>query len=364
MVILKTIFFSLIVIVLTSCNSVSITYSKDAVKEMQKLKIDDHQKYFIGLVEGRNIDRIRLMLAAGFNPNFVTDECFPLQVAAEMGFYKEVEILVNNTASVNLADKNGRTALMFASRNNHVEIVKLLISKGANLNYYDNNGLTALIHASSSPCPFSIQNFEAVKALIDSGADVNKQTNTKSTALMYASKRGGACGRKIVSYLIKNGADVNLLEEDGYNALYDASTSLNIDILKILLMNGINPNVLGEFGNTGLFTEEIIANNKIEALQLLIQYGADINIIGYKGLTPLMKACDIEGGYDIVKFFIDNGAKVNYLNKQSNMTALDYALNYKIEEGAKKDRAENKKIITLLRKHGAKTAEELKAEKK
>ena len=72
------------------------------------------------------------------------------------------------------------------------------------------------------------------------------------------------------------------------------------------------------------------------------------------GSTALALAVVMEH-YDIVEFLITNGADVNATSSMDK-TILDYAK----FGGSKKD----KQIADLLRKHVAKTAEELKAEEK
>tara|TARA_Y100001968_G_scaffold308706_1_gene327800 strand:- start:588 stop:971 length:384 start_codon:yes stop_codon:yes gene_type:complete len=71
------------------------------------------------------------------------------------------------------------------------------------------------------------------------------------------------------------------------------------------------------------------------------------------GSTALALAVAMQH-YDMIEFLITNGADVNATSSMDK-TVLDYA-----SGTSKKD----KQIFDLLRKHGAKTAEELKAEGK
>jgi len=90
-----------------------------------------------------------------------------------------------------------------------------------------------------------------------------------------------------------------------------------------------------------------IRNHK-EIAQLLIAKGADVNAKNKYGGTPLHYAATKE----IAELLIAKGANVN-MREIDGSTPLDLAIKRKRTE-----------IAELLRKHGAKTSEELKAEGK
>lgn len=50
-------------------------------------------------------------------------------------------------ADVNLVSERGETALISATRKNHVEMVRFLLSKGADPNYIDKIGFKTIEHA-------------------------------------------------------------------------------------------------------------------------------------------------------------------------------------------------------------------------
>ncbi|KKK72061.1 hypothetical protein LCGC14_2907670 [marine sediment metagenome] len=56
-------------------------------------------------------------------------------------------LLIETGADVNVQNKWGETALMWASYEGHPEVVELLIERGANINAMDSNGYTALMWA-------------------------------------------------------------------------------------------------------------------------------------------------------------------------------------------------------------------------
>ena len=93
----------------------------------------------------------------------------------------------------------------------------------------------------------------------------------------------------------------------------------------------------------------------IEAVKQHLAAGADVNAKTGDGTTPLHNAA-VYGRNEIAELLIANGAAVNAkieAGKFKDQTSLDRAIKLKRTETAE-----------LLRKHGGKTGEELKAEGK
>ena len=93
----------------------------------------------------------------------------------------------------------------------------------------------------------------------------------------------------------------------------------------------------------------------IEAVKQAIAAGADVNAKNLSEWTPLHNAAQ-DGHKEIAELLIAKGANVNAIIQSGSfegMTPLDTAINWKRPETA-----------NLLRKHGGKTGEELKAEGK
>ena len=72
--------------------------------------------------------------------------------------------LIDAGADINIEDKDGWTALIWASQCGHTETAKALIDAGADINIEDRQGWTALMWASH------YGHTETVKLLIDAGA--------------------------------------------------------------------------------------------------------------------------------------------------------------------------------------------------
>jgi ankyrin repeat protein len=126
------------------------------------------------------------------------------------GKLAEVEILVAKGAAVNSQAKKKRTPLILAASNGHTSVVEFLFSKGADINARDSDGQTALMYASK-------RSFNETAAfLLKNGAEVNVQSKKKGiTALILAAGWGNV---ELVRMLLEHGADPNLTDFFGRTA--------------------------------------------------------------------------------------------------------------------------------------------------
>jgi len=100
------------------------------------------------LVARPHPDVIRALLEAGADPN-ATNIRGRTVLHHAMGYdfdwaVESVRLLLHAGASVNVADKQGGTPLMWAASSHHVEIVRMLLAVGADVNARDRKGETAL----------------------------------------------------------------------------------------------------------------------------------------------------------------------------------------------------------------------------
>ncbi|MCU0547580.1 MAG: ankyrin repeat domain-containing protein [Oscillatoriaceae cyanobacterium Prado104] len=234
----------------------------------------------------------------------------------------------------------GTTPLFFARS---PEMAKLLIAKGANVNVKNNKGLTPLHMAQSKAI---------AQILLAAGAKINiKEDNAqygKSTALLHNAAKIGF--KELVQQLINNGAnvvirdskqrtplhyaatkevaallmlDINARDEYGNTPLHRAVQDNRPEIVSFLIANGAELNVKNESENTPLHLSRsgntplhlAVQNNRPEIVSFLITNGAKVNVKNESGNTPLHLAVQ-NNRPEIVSFLIANGAKVNVKNNE------------------------------------------------
>ena len=219
----------------------------------------------------------------------------------------------------------------------NIVTVKKFLDKGGNVNLQDEPGMTPLHHAVNSD--WKGKNFEMVKLLIDRGANVKAIDDTHHTPLHLASNKETA------ELLIDAGADVNAkTKRTGETTLFSAahgaaqgaskSYEMYLGLTKLLLAKGADVNVKLKSGS-------MIKDNK--------PYHEKIR---ETVLHQVARSYSEKHASEVCELLITNGAKVNELNGKGQ-TPLDEALSN-----------ERKKTAEFLRNHGAKTGDELKAEKK
>ena len=206
---------------------------------------------------------------------------------------------------MNARNEDGWTPLHLAAGRGHLEVVKYLVEKGADVNARNKYGWTPL-HCAIEIYGGGIAHFEIVPA-------------GENTFELKEKKREASSG-EIVRYLIKNGADVNAKDNEGYTPLYYAITLEDMESAHILIENGSNVNERTE--ESTLF-HILVAKGNLELVKLAVERGANINARDKDGLTLLHYA--LAGRKTrIFKYLVKKGADIHVRDIQG-LTILHYA---------------------------------------
>ena len=274
------------------------------------------------------------------------------------GDVKSAEIILDNKPDVNIQDNTGMTALMLSMSTRYLKshemnlaiITKLLDNVDIDVNIKDFNGFTALTHLLESLSDIVITpeiNEIITKLLSKPTLDVNTKIRSGLTQLMFAillcSESDNESRHVMVDELLKR-SDIDMCAQDitGKTALMHAISggkNCRKHIIEKLLPN--------DFSNEKIYDcMHLVDNEKRNWLIYAILYRyfdiindhialIDINDVDIYGKTALMYAISRKYN-DIAELLIENGANLDVVDIKG-LTALDYAKKYN-----------NKKIIEKI----------------
>lgn len=147
--------------------------------------------------------------------------------------------------------------------------------------------------------------------------------------------------RETALHLVKTGADLESLGQDGAPVLFDAAVKNDVDFAKALIEHGAKVNAQNVEGYSAL--HNAVSHGHQEMVELLYNAGADINIASHWGETPLMTAAE-RGQYAAAEQLLALGADPNRLS-ESGEAALHLACNQTVFH--KNDRS----MVDLLIRH-------------
>lgn len=355
---------------------------------------------------GSYIELIKILLAANANPNAATKEGItPLHNAADKGFAEIAELLLDAGADVSLKTENGFTVLSSAVRyankekslpnkDEYYALVDLLLNRGADIDVPCNEGWNPLVKAAYDNDSIMLgkllnkatnvesknqalrvavygRKFLTVKTLLESGVDANIKMENGSPILhvaidpYYRSLENFFLGKgsyvvfpcskniEVFQALLKHGANVNSVDQNGWTALHFAAAIGHIPVVRELLQHEAEINTLTPEGSTALhlaiqpgyhritelFLEERAGTKEfqllsgvprspdIEMVRELLNNGADINAKDNYGFTPLHAAVAIawEGQEKFKELLSRDDIDVNIPDKDG-WTALHWAV--------------------------------------
>jgi ankyrin repeat protein len=249
----------------------------------------------------------------------------PLLYAARDGRTAEAEQLLAAGADIELADANGIRPLLMALLNNQLGVVDLLLKHGADVNADDFWGRTPLFaaveyrnrdlrHRDLVDAPVDrAALLDVIKVLIDRGANVNART------------REWPYSRTSFT------SDLSWVDMTGQTPFLRAALAGDTTTMRLLLAHGADPDIATFEGTTPLmaasgvnwtvaqtYTESPQA--LIDAIQICLELGADVNAVNSMGVTAMIGAAN-RGSNDVIRLLYSKGARIDVVDKQGRSPA-------------------------------------------
>ncbi|WP_039459275.1 ankyrin repeat domain-containing protein [Candidatus Jidaibacter acanthamoebae] len=260
------------------------------------------------------------------NTDSQENESITLHEAARIGNTARIESLLNEGVDINSRDSDRDTALMRAALVGNLEVVKYLLAHGADPDLQNNYYWTALMIASLEG------HFEEVRCLVEHGANMNLSDINGDTALTIAEVHGKL---EISEYLVKAGAqrlDVVAWQdkiEQNSIALLEAAGTGDFVKVKALLSDGVDINFRRDYERDTALTLAV-EGGYLEMVELLIEYGANVNLQNHDLNTPIILALG-KRRFELMKYLTEKGANLDLLNVNSHTLLMIATLNGDIE---------------------------------
>jgi ankyrin repeat protein len=285
-----------------------------------------------------------------------------LMWAAAEGHTEVVELLIKAGADIHaMLPDSGFTPFFFAVREGRTDVVRVLLKAGVGVNgtmeprkptgKRPRKGTSALILAVENG------HFELAQVLFEAGADPNDQRSgfTALHAMSWVRKpnrgdgddgdpspigSGNLSSLQFVKELVKHGAEVNAKLKTGkggpgqYSQLgatpfLMAAATADVPYMRLLVELGANP-LLANIDNCtplmvacGIGVGSAAANEVageepevLEAAQLLLELGADVNAVDANGETAMHGAA-YKNLPKVIQFLVDKGAKIETWNRKN-----------------------------------------------
>lgn len=358
------------------------TFIIDELESLGAIDYNKEAEVFFRNCENGNLDSVKILLENGFDVNsrkvsfWFGEEgvgeyhCYEtgLARAVKSGNLDLVDFLINSGATISF-DSLGVQPLLVALKNRKYNIADLLLKNGANkrtifvfdesyysylkgdtayFNYLIKNEFPYVNNDTDSPLLLAVQDDNTL--FIDK---LSQMTNIedRSHSLCHAKSI------KAASILLSAGAEINTkyyTETEGecsgyYSPLNQAVDANNFDLVKFLINNGSDPNLLNnEHGYIMAFCMEsplIIAvkNKNLQIAAYLIKNGANVNYQLYdtegEVVTALILAVR-NNAFDIVNILLSNQAAMNvgnksileYTNNETDKRIIDILKQYNINK--------------------------------
>jgi ankyrin repeat protein len=288
-----------------------------------------------------------------------------LQAKAHKGDLTAVSRLLDLGADIENNSGEWGTPLMAAASAGKLEVVRLLIDRGANIMTMDigkdRSGGSAIDYAAARGQE------KVVRTLIDKGARFNFQSSHRSSSyrsrsfnvLQMASQHKNSA--PVLRLLFEYGANANEVgrnesqSQTSPSPLQLAAQHGDQDSLQVLLDYGADVNFIGLDGNTPIHSAARAGQS--ENLKLLLKQGANINTTNITKKSALMSA--VEHGWQdrnssAIQVLVDNGADIDMTDCDGNTALMHAAISSSLEgfkmlvQRGANIRTRNSKRLTVL----------------
>eukprot|EP01029_Cantina_marsupialis_P000297 TRINITY_DN10249_c0_g1_i1.p1 TRINITY_DN10249_c0_g1~~TRINITY_DN10249_c0_g1_i1.p1 ORF type:complete len:647 (+),score=104.50 TRINITY_DN10249_c0_g1_i1:1658-3598(+) len=300
------------------------------------------------------LDEILKILAIVKDPEAKVEGKYKL-VREDRNYLKLTGILIDLGLAIDRIDEHGKTVLYKEVERENYDTIDFLVASGADINAQDNEGRTVLFDAVLK----GSQNMTMIDHLISLGADIDHRDYNERTvvddlaeAVLITTNHKKPSSKRFLDInenenyipmlkkMLLFKPRINEPRSDGRTIIYDVLIENNLDLIKVLVNAGADLNVIDRNNVTPLaylvdkglqITNQREKENFLERLVFVLKYRIDVNTIDEDGRTVIHKAV-LANNIEVVEKLLTKKLDLNIKDKQGR-TALHHTQwkgNYKI----------------------------------
>lgn len=312
------------------------------------------QTVLMTAVRSGGVAAVKRLLAAGADPNAaqISKGQTALMWAATAQKVEVARALIEAGAQVGAKSKTGMTPLLFTAREGSIDVSRVLLAAGAGIDEMAGDGSTPLLVATVRG------HTKLAQFLLEQGAKPDGNPKAGLTPLHYAVSRfehpfaakntdlsaeeewGALAGipdrdakLALIDSLLKHGANIEAVATRppgrgfggrGGTPFQLAATSGDVPLMQLLMSKGAKPIVTYPdetslvmaiiSGGNAFSADRITEAERIEAIKLALELGADIEAQDRNGYRAMHQAAAAEF-HQIILLLIEKGADLNPVTK-------------------------------------------------
>ncbi|MEO6512616.1 MAG: ankyrin repeat domain-containing protein [Nocardioides sp.] len=321
--------------VVTACSSPSRTPAAAPTEETRSVSKPDLDQRLIEAAWADDVPRARRLIDQGADVNHQDEtQQSAYLIAASEGYVELLGLTIASGARIDDKDSFNGTALIRAAERGHADVVGRLVHAGIDLDHVNDLGWTAL-HEAVILGEGTETYVDTVRVLVAAGVDVGiPAVRDGLTARQHAEQKGQA---DVVATLarVDDGTDADLLaaatdgdpdgaavalrqgsgletrDENQRTPLLLASTHDRVDVARLLVALGADPDALDDRHDTPWLVTGVTGS--VAMLEALLPAQPDLTIRNRYGGVSVIPASE-RGHVDYVRRVVQTGIDVDHVN--------------------------------------------------